>query len=412
MFIFYPFWRYPFFINMIYCKCVITFVYGMFNYIMMMNANKIYSLFLLLLPVYITAFSQQADLQVQLNKTIFKPLDTIHIKAMQQQKKATNASLFLMAEHEDGMVWEMRWPMLNGRCEASLVIPDSLPHGQYRLSFSMLQNLFTVFGKVKTPAKTGTLNTTLLTSSGEVYESETIVNNEGNFTYKNVLFEKEATILFTLPEERNSDNLNIEIATVLDSVYYPGTNKVFDIYIGETEPDNRPEKFISKNEDPDARVQVLEAVTVYSKPANRGEIFNKKYSTGLFRDMNERLINLLDNRPISNAFSALQLVRMNTPGIIITEGLNLNASWRGDRVIFYINEMRVSIREVDMLPVSEIALIKTYAPPFFGNPGGSGGAVAVYSKRGGISDDHFKNAFKVKGYTALLSEFPLHPDRY
>jgi hypothetical protein len=302
--------------------------------------------------------------------------------------------------------------MLNGRCEARLVIPDSLPQGQYRLSFSLLQNLFTVFGKVKTPAKTGTLNTTLLTSSGELYESETMVNNEGNFTYKNVLFEKEATILFTLPEERNSDQLNIEIATVLDSVFYPGNNKVFDIYLGDQEPDSRPEKFISKNEDPDARVQVLEAVTVYSKPANRGEIFNKKYSTGLFRDMNERLINLLDNPPLSNAFSALQLVRMNTPGIIITEGLNLNASWRGDRVIFYINEMRVSIREVDMLPVAEIALIKTYAPPFFGNPGGSAGAVAVYTKRGGISDDHFKNAFKVKGYTALFSEFPLHPDRY
>lgn len=377
-----------------------------------MNANKIYSLFLFLLPVYITAYSQQGDLQVQLDKTIFKPLDTLHINAIQQQKKATNASLFLMAEHEDGMVWEMRWPMLNGRCEASLVIPDSLPQGQYRLTFSLLQNLFTVFGKVKTPAKTAKLLTTLLTASGDVYESETMVNNEGNFTYKNVLFEKEATILFTLPDEKNSDHLNIEIATVLDSVYYPGKNKVFDIYIGETEPDSRPEKFISKNEDPDARVQVLEAVTVYSKPANRGEIFNKKYSSGLFRDMNERIINLLDNPPINNAISALQLVRMYTPGIIFTGGLNLNASWRGQPVIFYMDEMRMSIRELDILPVSEIALIKTYAPPFFGNPGGGGGAVAVYTKRGGISDDHFKNAFKVKGYTALLSEFPLRPDRY
>ncbi|HSN60197.1 MAG TPA: hypothetical protein VLR49_04640, partial [Ferruginibacter sp.] len=364
----------------------------------MKYSYKSSALFYLLLIGCFTANAQQADLQVQFNKSYFKAKDSIHITALQPQKKGAIATLFLLAEHEDGMVWNMRWPMLNGRCEATLIIPDSLPQGQYRMHFSILQNLFTVFGKVKTPAKVTNLNTTLITAAGDVYESETLVNSEGSFTYKNVLFEKDATILFTLPEENNSDALNIEISTVLDSVAHPLAGKVFDIYIGETEPETAIKKFISKNGDSVAGVQVLEAVTVYSKPTNRGELFNKKYSSGLFRDMNERVINLLDDPFLNNSFSALQIVRNQVPGIMITGGIQRTARWRGDRVQFYMDEMRVRIEDIDMIPVNDIAIIKAYPPPFFGNPGGGGGAIAVYTKRGGLSDDHFKNAFKVKGY--------------
>jgi len=373
---------------------------------------KIHGLLLLFTLLFLTGFSQPENLQVKLNKQFFSTNDTIEIDAALLDKKVKAATLFLMAENENGMVWEMRWPMLNGRCEASLILPDSLPQGQYRLNFSILQNLFTVFGKVKTPEKVTTLNTTLLTAKRDVYESETLVNTDGTFAYKNVLFEKEATILFTLAEAKNSDNLHIEISTVLDSVTYPGISKALDIYIGETEPETKPEKFTSKNEDPNATAQVLEAVTVYTKPVNRGELYNKKYSSGLFRDMNERMINLLDNPNLNNSISALQLVRMQTAGIFISGGFNPTARWRGDRVLFYINEMQANIIDVDMLPVSDIAIIKVYPPPFFGNPGGNGGAVAVYTKRGGLSDDNYKNAFKVKGYTPLVSVFPLTPDRF
>ena len=64
-----------------------------------------------------------------------------------------------------------------------------------------------------------------------------------------------------------------------------------------------------------------------------------------------------------------------------------------------------------MIPVADVAIIKLFPPPFFGNPGGGGGGIAVYTKRGGLTDDGFKNAFKVTGYTPLVSEFPESPDR-
>ncbi len=358
------------------------------------------------------SFAQEANLDVQLNKSTFKSGDTIQIAATQSTKKGSLATLFLMAEHEDGMVWEMRWPMLNGQCEAALIVPDSVPEGPYRLRFSVLQNLFTVFGKVKTPTKVQLLQSTLLTHAGAVYESETNVQTDGSFTYKNVLFDKDATLLFTLPDARNSDALNIEIATILDSVIKPGTGKNMDIYIGTTPPAAELQKFTTKDADSSVpAAQVLQAVTVYSKPSNRGEIFNKKYSSGLFRDMNERMINLLDNPMLQNWNSVLQIIRTQAAGIIITGGINPTVRWRGDGVQFYLDEMRVPIQTIDMMPVFDIAIIKLYPPPFFGNPGGGGGAVAIYTKRGGLTDDGFKNAFKVTGYTPLVSQFSVSPDR-
>ena len=68
--------------------------------------------------------------------------------------------------------------------------------------------------------------------------------------------------------------------------------------------------------------------------------------------------------------------------------------------------------EAEMIPLTDIAIIKVYPPPFFGNTGGAGGAIAIYTKRGGFTNDNYKNAFKVKGYTPLISIFSVSPDRY
>ncbi len=44
--------------------------------------------------------------------------------------------------------------------------------------------------------------------------------------------------------------------------------------------------------------------------------------------------------------------------------------------------MRVSAQDVANIPVSDIAIVKAYPPPFMGAPG-SGGGLAIYTRRGG-----------------------------
>ncbi|RYF87353.1 MAG: hypothetical protein EOO03_10720, partial [Chitinophagaceae bacterium] len=305
-------------------------------------------LVLLLLCSSALGIAQQQELDIRLNKQQFAPGDTLRITANQPKKKGVLATLFLMAEHENGMTWQMRWPFLNGRCETALVLPDSMPGGYYRLRFTVMQNLFTVFGKVKSPDNVKYLQATLLTYKGDVYESETVVQPDGNFTYNNVLFERDATILFTLPGKDNSEALDVEIATVLDSVATPYSGKLLDIYVGNIKPEEKvPVKPWTDADSSRPAAQQLEAVTVFTKPGNRGDIFNKNYSTGLFRDMNERIISLLDNPNLQGWNSIFQIVRTHAVGISIVGAVNPVVRWRGQWVQFYVDEMRVPVETVD-----------------------------------------------------------------
>lgn len=360
----------------------------------------------------LTATAQDTTLRVQLNRPYFKSGDTIFMAVSQANKK--NATLFLRAEHEKGFVWEMRWPMLGGESEPSLIIPDSFPQGQYRLFFSVQENLFTIFGRVKSPANVKELGVILLTSATDVYESTIPVGADNRFTYKNVLFENEATILFTSTNRRTKDKLDIEISTVLDSAAAPLRNKTVDIFIGDQEPSAevavRP--FSSVTDTGDGRTQTLAAVTVYNKPLSRGEIYNKQYSRGLFNDMNERVFNFLDDNTMGNSFSLLQFLTGRVAGLMISFGPNPSIMWRGQAVTFYLDEMRTDPALVDGISMMDIAMVKVYPPPFFGNPGGSGGAIAVYTKRGEHNNDNYRNGFKVRGYTPMDYKLPTMPDKF
>jgi hypothetical protein len=68
--------------------------------------------------------------------------------------------------------------------------------------------------------------------------------------------------------------------------------------------------------------------------------------------------------------------------------------------------MPIPIDQLSIIPLSNIALVKIFPPPFTGSFGaGAGGGIAVYRKKGG--DDYSKRGAlgldksKVTGYTAL-----------
>jgi hypothetical protein len=76
------------------------------------------------------------------------------------------------------------------------------------------------------------------------------------------------------------------------------------------------------------------------------------------------------------------------------------ARWRGSPVSFFLDEVRTSGEQIANIPMTDIALVKAYPPPFIGAPGGGGG-VAIYTRRGGEAA-YFpanKQVFKVSGYT-------------
>ena len=79
----------------------------------------------------------------------------------------------------------------------------------------------------------------------------------------------------------------------------------------------------------------------------------------------------------------------------------MNMSWRGGTPSLYVNEMAGDLSLVQNTPMTDVAMIKVFRPPFMGGfGGGSGGAIAVYTKKGKAANENIKGLdfAKIPGY--------------
>ncbi|TAE12188.1 MAG: hypothetical protein EAZ67_13175 [Cytophagales bacterium] len=134
----------------------------------------------------------------------------------------------------------------------------------------------------------------------------------------------------------------------------------------------------------------LEGVIVKSKPKSAIETLDKKYASGLFAGDAQAfdLTNPRDARALG-AQNILQYLQGMVAGLQITGAGNMggtgaSATWRGSQVQFFLDQTPTQIELIMNLPVTDIAYVKVFRPPFFGGSGGgAGGAIAIYTKRGG-----------------------------
>jgi hypothetical protein len=114
----------------------------------------------------------------------------------------------------------------------------------------------------------------------------------------------------------------------------------------------------------------------------------------------------------TNIFSYLQ---GKVAGLQITmSGSTPSLSWRGGTPQLYMDEMAVDAELLNTIPVSDIAYVKVFRPPFMGTSGGSGGAIAIYtrkgddlrSKPGGLSSN------TIAGYTPIKEFYSPNYDRF
>lgn len=372
--------------------------------------KNIFLSFFTCLLIGFTAEAQQAkeQLDIQLNKNILQPGDsllvTVNYKDGSGQKGSQSpATLQLIIENDEGLRTSLRWPMINGQASGALYLPDSLPHGKYTLLAGLQQRFFEVIGKIKDAGNIGSIQAMLLTKTGEWAEQGVNVAADGSFAIRNWLFEDNALMAFSRTKN-NNEPLNIRISTQLDSSYEPVAVAGMAFYIGNP-PAAVGSTLNHPVEAPDAvfadRGTLLPAVVVKGTAQSPAQQFNEKYVSGLFKSGDERVLSIMDDRSaiaFPNIFSYLQ---GRVAGLQIQGGFNGGmARWRGSPVAFFVDEIRVSAQQVATIPMTDIAIVKAYPPPFIGAPGGRGG-IAIYTRRGGEPDymPANKQVFKVRGYT-------------
>jgi hypothetical protein len=155
----------------------------------------------------------------------------------------------------------------------------------------------------------------------------------------------------------------------------------------------------------------LEEVIVKARVKSKEQIMDERYTGGLFSGGDAQTFSLIDDPMSMSARDILSYLQGRVAGLTITgSGSNTVLSWRGSSPSLFLNEMQMSVDVIQSVNVNDVAMIKVFRPPFFGAPGGgSGGAIAIYTKKGGegrVSDPNAKGlANTVLGGYSKFKEF-------
>jgi hypothetical protein len=128
----------------------------------------------------------------------------------------------------------------------------------------------------------------------------------------------------------------------------------------------------------------LQEVIVKTRAKSKEQILDEKYSSGLFSGGDATTFDLTDDKLVGGAPDIISYLQGRVAGLQISgSGAAATMSWRGATPELFVNEMRTDMDQVVNIAVADIAMVKVFRPPFFGSAGGgSGGAIAIYTKKG------------------------------
>ena len=195
------------------------------------------------------------------------------------------------------------------------------------------------------------------------------------FSGKNNPMERSATISF-MPDRIKSpgqvvlDPNDIIKARVYDTSGLAASRRLFDQYWAASHMETN-----------------LEDVTVKAKTKSPSEILDDKYTSGMFKSDNGYTFDLMNDISAQSSFNIFSYLQGRVAGLQISNAQSGTPSmtWRGSTPSLFLDEMPIQdASQLSNISMSDIALVKVYRPPFMGGFGGSpGGAIAVYTRKGG-----------------------------
>ena len=153
----------------------------------------------------------------------------------------------------------------------------------------------------------------------------------------------------------------------------------------------------------------LKEVIVTTRAKTKVEVLDEKYASGLFAGGDAAAqFDLLSDPTAAAQRDVLSFLTGRVAGLTITGSGSpqVSLSWRGATPDIYVDEVKTDINAATNLTMADIAYIKVMRPPFFGSfGGGAGGAIAIYTRRGGdVAEKSNSKGLPYKlvaGYTAL-----------
>lgn len=154
-----------------------------------------------------------------------------------------------------------------------------------------------------------------------------------------------------------------------------------------------------------AKTTTLADVIVRTKVKRAVDVLDEKYASGLFTGDAGYQFDILNDPRAQSAMDVFHYLQGMVAGLQINFSNGTpTLTWRGSSPDLFLDEMRTEADVLNNMSMNDIAYIKVFRPPFFGAMGGgAGGAIAIYTRKGGdVKSAPGKGlSFKfLEGYTA------------
>ncbi len=220
------------------------------------------------------------------------------------------------------------------------------------------------------------------------------LNEDGSFFRNNFLFFDTAKVYYKLIGTQQFINAEPSFQNGLISAQYQliaqtPSSELWNLYDSAFVANMQKSLAEQKKLQQLMQTTTLSEVIVRTKTKSPIELLDEKYTSGLFAGDNDGYRFDVENdiRAVSS-LDVLHYLQGMVPGLQITDrgGNNWALTWRNDATDLFVDEMPANADLVNSLAMADIAYVKVFRPPFFGSlSGGSGGAVAIYTKKGGSS---------------------------
>jgi len=129
--------------------------------------------------------------------------------------------------------------------------------------------------------------------------------------------------------------------------------------------------------------KTLETVVVRGTTKSPVQVLDEKYTSGLFKGSDAYQFDLVNDPLASSYMNIFNYLQGKVAGLQITgAGSNVSMQWRGSAPQLFLDEVPTDVSMISSIPVNDVAYVKVFRPPFFGGSGGSGGGIAIYTRRG------------------------------
>lgn len=240
---------------------------------------------------------------------------------------------------------------------------------------------------------------------------EVPVRSDGSFTISGIAFYDTASFYYTFNRNRALNNrATISITDNLfkgvrriDPLHSLRKPKISSGVIAQNT--QLREQYLSATDKRSRQYKILETVIIQARVKSELQKRDEKYSRGMFRGGDARSFDLVNDPLAASFFNIFQYLQGRVAGLQVANSFgNPVLRWRGGVPALFLDEMRVDAGMLANIPITDVAYIKVFRPPFVGAFNGGSGAIAVYTRRGDerpVYDPRGLAKIDVAGYTPV-----------